>query len=136
MNSNGEKEALLGELSTLLGTAINVNSTQQGGAAQNLLYKTWGFAKQHAKGRRTAEPEEGYSDGSEEGITSDDAALLALYLKDQDLRLKLVLQMRALVKERSYVRAATDADGRVRTGLNLVATPTGRMASYKSPTGT
>lgn len=135
------RSAILGELSVLLGTAVNVNSTGKGGDCQWLLYECWGLDKKFKKGAKASydEAEVGFhSDGTSgegSGLTSDDEALLSLYLKAQDPRLKLILRMRQLVKEMSYLRTATDADGRVRTGLNLVATPTGRMASYSSPTG-
>lgn len=128
--------ALRGELGLLLGTSVNINSTGQGKDAQWLLYECWKLPKRFKKGAKPDGETAAQRAETEEGLTSDDQALLSLYLKTQDERLKLVLRMRALVKEASYLRAQTDADGRIRSGLGLLATPTGRMSSQKSPTGT
>lgn len=131
-----KRRVLCGELGSLLGTSVNINSTGQGKDAQWLLYECWKLPKRFKKGAKPDGETAAQRAETEEGLTSDDQALLSLYLKTQDERLKLVLRMRALVKEASYLRAQTDADGRIRSGLGLLATPTGRMSSQKSPTGT
>jgi hypothetical protein len=147
--------AIFGELSILLKVAVNSNSTNQGGDCQWLLHEAWGLPK---KLKKTVKGDEGEEDDPR--LTTDNAMLLTLYarcqqpqwsewrrhskLRGEELkawlevssrRLLLVLKMRKLVKERCYLDVATDGDGRVRYGLNLVQTATGRFAAYGSPTG-
>lgn len=147
--------ATLGELSILLGTAINTSATNQGGDCQRLLHDIWGLPKKFKKVRA-----EDDGNAGDPKVTTDKSALLSLYaltqqpswagwkrhgklrgdelsawLEESGRRLLLVLRMRSLEKERSYLDVETDSDGQLRYGLNLVKAATGRFAAYGSPTG-
>jgi hypothetical protein len=149
-------KASLGELSVLLGIAINASSTNQGGDCQWLLHEAWGLPK---KVRKIVRAEDEASSGDPK-VTTDKSALLSLYARTQQpewaewrrhrtlrgdelkawldksgQRLLLVLKMRSLEKERAYLDVETDGDGQLRYGLNLVQAATGRFAAYGSPTG-
>jgi hypothetical protein len=150
-------KAILGELSILFGVAVNSNANNQGGDTQWLLHEAWGLPK---KVKKVVKVEEDEAEVSDPRLTTDASMLLSLYARCQQpgwaewrrhsklrgdelkawldlssVRLKLVLRMRKLVKERSYLDVATDSDGKVRYGLNLVQAATGRFAAYGSPTG-
>ncbi len=43
--------------------------------------------------------------------------------------------MRRAITQTKFLQAKPDADGRIRSGMNICATPTYRMAMYGSPTG-
>lgn len=153
---SGLRTAVLGELSSLLGIAINASSANQGGDCQWLLHAAWGLPKRFKKIVRT----EDEASATDPRVTTDKSALLSLYARTQQpdwpewrkhsklrgeelkawlaesgRRLKLVLRMRSLDKERGYLDVETDADGQLRYGLNLVQAATGRFAAYGSPTG-
>lgn len=114
-----------GELATLLNLSVNINSTNAGGDAQWFLYTHCGLPKQYRKegGKLT------------DKLTTDDDALITIYTKTQDPRALLCLHMRQAQTRTNYLKGDADSDGRMRYGLNLVGTPTGRMAAYGSPTG-
>lgn len=126
---NSERLPVLrGELSTLLNSHINVGSTGQEGDAAWLLYQAWQLPKQYQKeGNRLTTK-----------LATDNSALLAAWVDTggKDDRCLQFLELRGLLKQKDYLSALPDDDGRIRYSLNLVATPTGRMACYGSPTST
>jgi DNA polymerase I-like protein with 3'-5' exonuclease and polymerase domains len=117
--------AQCGELATLLGISLNTDSTSAGGDAQWFLYTHCGFEKQYAK------------EGSKktDRLTTDTTALLTLWTKTQDPRLKLMLLLRKHKTRIETLAADCDVDGRMRSQYNVVGTVTGRLANYASPTG-
>lgn len=125
LNSEFLSRAGRGELSVLLGQHVKVNSTGANGDACKFLYSTCGFPVQYQKegNRLTCRP------------ASDDEALLHIWLKTKDKRCKAFLLLRRLLTKVETLRVGVDADKRIRTAYNLVATKTGRMAAYASPTG-
>lgn len=121
-----------GELSTLLGIEVKINSTGAGGDAQWYLYEHCKLPPQFQKeGNRLTDR-----------LASDDEAIIKAYLKSgrddasRDKRAMVFLRMRRAVTQTKFLAAEPDADGRIRSAMNLVATPTCRMAMYGSPTGT
>lgn len=111
-----------GELSMLTDLALNVESKLQ---LADFLYRQLNLPIQYKKekGRLTTKE------------TTDVLALLNLYKKTNDPTLKLVLTIRALRTRVGTLESATDPDGRIRCGYNLVGTETGRLTCYESPTG-
>lgn len=127
----GLSAAHRGELATLLGIHIKIGSTGDGGDAPWYLYDHCRLAKQYQKeGNKLTDR-----------LASDDEAIIKAYLKSgkddasRDQRALTFLKMRKLVTQTKFLEAVPDADGRIRSGMNLVATPTCRMAMYGSPTG-
>jgi hypothetical protein len=121
----GLSPAQRGELATLLGISLNTDSTSAGGDAQWFLYEHCKFDKQYAK--------EGAK--KTDRLTTDTTALLTLWTKTQDPRLKLVLLLRKHKTRIETLAAECDTDGRMRSQYNVVGTVTGRLANYASPTG-
>lgn len=119
--TNGES----GELATLLDLHIKINATQEGGDAQWYLYEHCKLPPQYQK------------DGNKltTRLASDDEAVIKAWVQSKDPRALTFLALRKLITSKKYLTASPDEDGRLRFGLNLVATPTGRMAGYGSPTG-
>jgi hypothetical protein len=121
-----------GELATLLGIHVKVNATNEGGDAQWYLYEHCALPKQFQK--------EGNKLTTR--LASDDEAIIKAYLKSgkddakRDQRALVFLKMRRAITQTKFLQAEPDSDGRIRSGMNLVATPTCRMAMYGSPTGT
>lgn len=121
-----------GELATLLDLHVKVNSTGDGGDAQWFLYTHCALSKQFQK--------EGNKLTTR--LATDDEALIKAYLKSgrtaeqRDQRAMTFLKMRRAITQTKFLEAEPDADGRIRSAINLVATPTCRMAMYGSPTGT
>lgn len=122
--AEGVLEALYGELTTLLGLSINIGSTSAGGDAQWFLYEHCGLPKVFAK--------EGNKKTTR--LTTDDDAMLSIWAKTQDGRVLWCLRLRKKLKESTYLCTGTDQDSRIRMGLNVVGTRTGRLACYASPT--
>lgn len=116
--------AALGELTTLLGLSINIGSTSAGGDAQWFLYEHCKLPKVFAK--------EGNKKTTR--LTTDDDAMLSIWARTQDERVLWCLRLRKKLKESTYLCTDTDQDGRIRMGLNVVGTKTGRLACYASPT--
>lgn len=129
---DGGGPAQRGELATLLGIEVKINSTAQGGDAQWFLYDHCKLPKQFAK--------EGNKLTTK--LASDDEAIIRAWIQSgktketRDPRALTFLHMRRLVTQTRFLVAEPDEDGRIRSGMNLVATPTCRMAMYGSPTGT
>jgi hypothetical protein len=121
-----------GELSVLLNIHVKVNATNEGGDAQWYLYEHCALPKQYQK--------EGNKLTTR--LASDDEAIIKAYLKSgkddakRDPRALVFLQMRRAITQTKFLQAEPDSDGCIRSGMNLVATPTCRMAMYGSPTGT
>lgn len=129
-----------GQLATLLGISVKINATGRGrdtelddgsveqGAERDAnwwLYECCGLPKQFKKeGNKLTDK-----------LSSDDGAVINIYAKTRDPRASLFLKMRKLITTSKFLKAESDADGRIRFGFNLVGTPTGRMAAYGSPTG-
>lgn len=128
----GLPAAQRGELATLLGIAIKVNATSEGGDAQWYLYEHCGLPKQFQK--------EG--NNLTDKLASDDEAIIKAWVSSgktkekRDPRALQFLKLRRLITQTKYLVAKPDPDGRIRSAVNLVATPTCRMAMYGSPTGT
>ncbi len=68
-------------------------------------------------------------------LTSNNIALLKLWIATRDKRVMLFLRLRALLTATKTLRATTDEDGRIRCGIIIPGTKTGRFAVKKSPTG-
>jgi len=68
-------------------------------------------------------------------LASDDEAVITAWTKTKDRRAIWFLTLKRLMTQMRYLDAKPDRDGRIRAAFNLVATPTGRMACYGSPTG-
>lgn len=112
--------ALLGELEYWLNIELNVGSSPQ---MIEWFYVTRKFERQYErKGERTA-------------LSTDVFAMLNLYRKTNDPAPKLVLQIRSLLYLSNTLDTQCDPDQRIRCGYNVVATETGRLACYQSPTG-
>jgi hypothetical protein len=130
--ASGNAPETRGELATLLGIHVKVNATNEGGDAQWYLYEHCALPKQFQK--------EGNKLTTR--LASDDEAIIKAYLKSgkddakRDPRALVFLQMRRAITQTKFLQAEPDSDGRIRSGMNLVATPTCRMAMYGSPTGT
>lgn len=125
LKSGNLAPAQRGELSTLLGIHCNTESTSKGGDAQWFLYTHCGFEKQYA------------FDGAKKSdrLTTDTEALLTIWMKTQDPRCKVVLDLRAALTAVETLAADTDEDGRIRTSYNVVGTNTGRLSCSESMTG-
>jgi hypothetical protein len=131
ISKGGAGAARRGELATLLGIHCKVGATNAGGDAQWYLYDHLGLPRQFQKeGNRLTDR-----------LASDDEAIIKAYLKSgrdeasRDARALTFLKMRRLVTQTKFLQATPDEDGRIRSSMNLVATPTCRMAMYGSPTG-
>lgn len=143
----GDREALLGELATVLGMSVNVGSTSAGGDAQKFLYGLCGLArifKDERTGRYSRETERDWKQRvagvkvaatAGKRIATDQQALDQLYAKTQDVRVLWVLQLRRLRKVARDLEPELDDDGRLRASVSLVK-DTGRMSESKSPAGT
>lgn len=68
-------------------------------------------------------------------LTSNNAALLKIWIATRDRRVMLFLRLRALLTVTETLRATTDEDDRIRCGIIIPGTKTGRFAVKKSPTG-
>lgn len=142
--AQGKTSSLLpaqrGELATLLGLSIKLNATGrgrdeelEGGAHQRgserdanwFVYEHCGSPKHFTKeaGRLT------------ENLTSNDSALISIWLEAKDPRIKAFMEWRSLDTRREALLATTDPDGRMRCGYIIPGTETMRMACRKSPTG-
>lgn len=112
----------------MAGRSVNINSPKQ---LCSVLYdppsrKGLGFPPQHPKiGRRKDVTRR----------TSNVDAILDLQKKYDHPILSEILAWRKLDKIRETVEITTDPDGRVRCAYNPVGTDTGRLACYKSNTG-
>lgn len=112
--------SVLGELEYWLDVELNVQSSKQ---MVEWMYVTRKFERQYErKGERTT-------------LSADVFAMLNLYRKTNDPAPKLVLQIRSLLYLANTLDTQSDPDGRIRCGYNVVATETGRLACYQSPTG-
>lgn len=105
---------------SLLGAKGSLSSTK----LKKCLYSEKGYPEQK-KGR-----------GPTAKVTTDVVALLELKKKYvNDPFLSDILLHRKLEGIKETLEVATDPDGRVRCGYNLVGTETGRLTCYTSPTG-
>lgn len=115
-------DATLGECEYLLEAGFNVESNKQ---MVDFLYVKCGYPRQWKEGKK----------GNPPTLTADVNALLTLYIKIGDDRLKSILKIRSLEYLCGTLRIKTDEDGRVRCGYNLVGTETLRLSCSESPTG-
>ena len=67
--------------------------------------------------------------------TSDYEALLKLSKKNPHAAITLALEIGKLRTRSQMLGIASDKDGRIRCGYNIVGTETGRLTCYTSPTG-
>jgi len=104
------------------GCAININSPKQ---MVDLLYHKLNLEPQYAvvAGRKTTT------------LTADSEALLRLAIKFRHPFVLNALNWRKLEGVRKQLSLVTDYDGRMRCRYNLVGSETGRLACYKSETG-
>jgi hypothetical protein len=114
-------ESQLGRISSALKLHLNVESNPQ---ICDFLYRQRRFPVQYKE----------KADGTP-GETADVGAILELYRTSKDDVLKLILKLRSLLYWIETLSIATDADGRIRCGYNLVGTETGRLSCSSSPTG-
>jgi len=114
--------ASMGELSSLLGLHLNIDSTDQLG---EFLYVKKGLPKQFKKERGKLT----------DRLTTGASALLNIYVKTKDPVIKLVLKLRSLMTQVETLYKASDPDGRIRCGYNLIGAATSRISCYESPTG-
>jgi DNA polymerase I-like protein with 3'-5' exonuclease and polymerase domains len=120
-----DSSALRGQLATLLDIHVKINATNAGGDAQWYLYEHCKLPPQYQK--------EGNKLTTK--LATDDEAVIKAWVASKDPRALTFLALRKLITTTKYLTASPDSDGRLRFALNLVATPTGRMAGYGSPTG-
>lgn len=120
--------ATIGEIEDLCEVSLNVDSK----AFKTYLYETLGLPEQWKENKATGQST----------LTADYEALLKLSRycqkeeKQKELQVvQLAIEIRALSTRAGMLSIRTDPDGRIRTAYNLVATDTGRIASYISPTG-
>ncbi len=121
-----EAAAIQQRLDTMIGRSLNVNSPKQ---ACEFLYDEKHFPVQHPKkkvGRGL--------DMSKR--TANEDACLKLFNQFSDPALVTILQLRRKLKEKTFCELKYDADGRIRSGYNVVGTVTGRMSSSKTADGT
>jgi uracil-DNA glycosylase family 4 len=139
--------AALGELSILLGLAVNASSTNAGGDAQDFVYTTCGLRrifKDERTGRYSMESEADHrrrlkgqkvSNPAGKKPCTDQQSLDQLYARSQDVRVLWVLQQRRLKKVATDLQIEVDIDSRVRASVSLIK-ETGRMSEKKSPLNT
>lgn len=114
-----------GELSMLVGTGLNVDSSKQ---MKAFLYGTLGWPEMTKRGTK-----------GDRVITTDALAMLRLY-KGKSYKsynhpiLKRMLEQRSMLTSLSTLEIETDPDGRIRCGYNVVGTDTHRLTCYTSPT--
>lgn len=130
-----------GELATLLGLSVKIRASGRDRDEEDeetgdlirgderdanwFLYDHCALPKQYVKeGNRLTDR-----------LASDDTAVCTAWSKTKDRRALWFLALKRLLTLKKFYEATTDEDGRMRFGLNLVGTPTGRMAAYGSPTG-
>ena len=144
-NDTKAADALLAQLSTALGIAINASSTNQGGDAQRFLYDCCGlhriFVNERGDYSREADSTHFDRQAGEpttipagKKISTDQNALDKLYAETQDVRVLWVLQQRRLKKVVTDLDTKLDDDDRLRASISLVK-ETGRMAESAAPTG-
>jgi uracil-DNA glycosylase family 4 len=101
---------------------LNVESPKQ---MKEYLYDTLGLPIQYARPKNDLPP----------APTCDALALLKLFRLTENPVLKTILKIRACNSLVETLAIATDFDGRIRCGYNVVGTDTGRLSCYESPTG-
>jgi len=114
----------LGEIEYLLDIELNVDSSKQ--------MVDWLYVQPNGK---RFERQYNETESGAKVLTSDVSALLTIYRKTQDQVCKLILQIRSLLYTANILDTKVDPDGRIRCGYNVVGSDTGRLACYKSPTG-
>lgn len=119
--------ATIGELEDLCEVSLNLGSPMFKG----YLYETLKLPVQYKEAR-----------GEDRTVTADYEALLKLSKAAQDEGndhafqvVQSAITIRALSTREGMLSIHADRDGRIRCGYNIVATDTGRIGSYESPTG-
>ncbi len=119
----------LGFLSTVLGTELNIKSSN----FKTYLYEELNLPIQYDKKDKTKDKE----DRSQ--TTNAEALLILKSRKDntplQQQSLDLSFDIAELRTRAQMLQISSDGDGRVRCGYNVVGTDTGRITCYTSPTG-
>lgn len=110
-------KAVLGEIESLLGLALNVNSPE----FKYYLYSDQKLPEQVNKKTMRS--------------TADYEALLKLWKRTGHQATKLAMRIRSLDTRSRMLSIHADKDGRIRCGYNIVGTETGRVTCYESPTG-
>lgn len=119
IETNAEIDRLTAELGKLVGHPINIWSTTQ---MKTLLYEEMGLEERHHRKR-------GH-------VTADRATLEYFAAKNNDDRLRLIIEIRKLTDMRSDVlKSKLGADGRMHTHYKLGGTDGARWASTKSILG-
>lgn len=118
----------IGQLEDLCESSLNVDTE----AFKSYLYETLGLPKQYNTDRKTGKTT----------VTTDYEALLKLsrhcqkHSLSKELRIvQLSIEIRSLITRAEMLGIMADSDGRIRCAYNLVGSETGRITSYKSPTG-
>jgi len=125
--------ATVGEIENLCGVSLNTGSPK---AMSSFLYDELGLPMQFNVKRRSRDEKD------ERSPTTDYEALLKLSKqcieKGDKQRLQILthcIEIRSLATRTRMLSISPDDDGRIRCGYNIVATDTGRIGSYESPTG-
>lgn len=118
----------VGEIEDLCEVSLNVDTDH----FRDYLYETLKLPKQYNTNRQTGKT----------SVTTDYEALLKLSRHCQKHNLskelqiiQLSIEIRSLITRAEMLGIMADSDGRIRCAYNLVGSETGRITSYKSPTG-
>lgn len=136
----GLSPAQRGELATLLGIHVKLNATgrawdgfdEEGNHRRGDERDANWFVYEHCGSPKHYTKERGQSTTN---LTSNDSALISIWLATKDPRIKAFMDWRSLDTEREALEVTTDPDGRIRCGYVLPGTETMRLACKKSPTG-
>lgn len=122
--------ATIGEIEDICEVGLNVD----GDDFENYVYNELKLPIQYNENEK-----------GEKTVTTDYEALLRLSKECQqhptkygpvaEESIKLAIEIRALLRRSSMLEISADRDGRIRCGYNIVGSYTGRVTSYKSPTG-
>jgi hypothetical protein len=120
-----EMAAYQGAIEETADAPINLHSAKQ---LCKVLYKTLGYPPQHPRVGRKVDLTR---------WTADAEALAALQrLRPADPFLSNIVEWKNLDRLREALLAQPDADGRMRSGFNVVGDEAGRIKTYASPSGT
>lgn len=128
----------LGELNTLLDRHLNTDSTDQ---MRWFLYGLTGQIKYRERIPNTCDFEPIYikEEGARtESLATDKTTLLKLWRKTRrhNRAAELLLRIKDLCTRMEYAGLQADADGRIRTSINIVGTKTQRHKSSQTAMGT
>lgn len=128
LNQRNPDLEVIGYIEDLCSVSLNVDTN----GFKDYLYETLGLPKQYNTDRKTGKTT----------VTTDYEALLKLsrhcqkHSLPKELRIvQLSIEIRSLITRAEMLGIMADSDGRIRCAYNLVGSETGRITSYKSPTG-